>query len=73
MVLSGKSFQRPGPAGGRAGRRPGLCVGQTLEAMSLEMEPPGGTGRELYFCSEERDSNPLLDPFVGESRSHVSP
>ncbi|TKS71100.1 Phosphatase and actin regulator 3 [Collichthys lucidus] len=39
---------------------PGICVRRTLEAMSLEMEPPvdGDACSELHFYSEEHDLNP---------------
>lgn len=53
------------PAGWQVGRCHGPCVGQTLEAMSLEMEPPGGTGSDLHFCSEEHDLNPSYHPVAG--------
>lgn len=58
LVLSGKTFQRPGL------QSVGVLVlvsGKTLEAMSLELEPPGGTSSTSAQRKRDSDS-PHLTP-----------
>lgn len=68
LVLSGKTFQRPGL------QSLGVLVfvsGKTLEAMSLELEPPGGTSSTS--AQRKRDSDPPSPhPVAEESRSCVA-
>lgn len=67
LVLSGKTFQRPGL---QSVGVPVFVSGKTLEAMSLELEPPGGTSSTS--AQRKRDSDPPSPyPVAEESRSCV--